>query len=386
MSETRGIEEYTTSGGAARWRVPYRRGGKRRSLSFTSLDSARHFKRLYDQHGADRALTYYDSLDATAVPLVTVEAALERYLTNLNRPSPATIHHYRLQATRSWLPALGELAVQTVTRDDVTAWVKARQRTASQETTRQELGRLTSVMADCVTRGEIHRNPAHGIEFKRKAVPRPKVITRDQFDNLVAEFTEPRDQHLVHLLGATGMRWSEAIALRWIDVDLDARVLNVAQAFKRGSKGAPARQLGEPKTPRSTRTVTLYADTVQHLTEQRTISAAHPSGLVFPGKGKTDDGSPRGINPTWWMKTYWHPARERAGLPRTVTPHVLRHSHISWLLAAGAPSKIVAWRVGHETSAVTEKVYAHWIPDAALLTDEYVSRVMASRQTPSLGS
>ncbi|WP_028647944.1 tyrosine-type recombinase/integrase [Nocardiopsis sp. CNT312] len=74
----------------------------------------------------------------------------------------------------------------------------------------------------------------------------------------------------------------------------------------------------------------------------------------------TTDGH---IPADWFRKNVWHPARERAGLPASVTPHQLRHAHASWLLAGGANLTVVRDRLGHASITTTER-YLHTLPEA----------------------
>jgi integrase len=54
----------------------------------------------------------------------------------------------------------------------------------------------------------------------------------------------------------------------------------------------------------------------------------------------------------------------RADVPGPVSPHDLRHTFASSLLAAGRPVPEVAYLLGHGSPAVTMQVYAHFIPGA----------------------
>ncbi|MCA0329475.1 MAG: tyrosine-type recombinase/integrase [Actinobacteria bacterium] len=44
--------------------------------------------------------------------------------------------------------------------------------------------------------------------------------------------------------------------------------------------------------------------------------------------------------------------------------HDLRHSHASWLIAAGVPLPVIQRRLGHESIQTTVDVYGHLAPDA----------------------
>ncbi|MHB9090669.1 MAG: tyrosine-type recombinase/integrase, partial [Chloroflexota bacterium] len=75
------------------------------------------------------------------------------------------------------------------------------------------------------------------------------------------------------------------------------------------------------------------------------------SGFVFCGLS----GQPLG--PTYIAKAMRREALKLSMEP--VTPHGLRHFHISWLLEAGRPLAEVSERVGHSDPSVTHRVYTH---------------------------
>jgi site-specific recombinase XerD len=81
--------------------------------------------------------------------------------------------------------------------------------------------------------------------------------------------------------------------------------------------------------------------------------------------------SPRPVTPDdnrhlsnrWFRQTIWTKAVSRADLGFHVTPHGLRHSHASWLLAGGADLQVVKERLGHGSITTTEQ-YLHTLPSA----------------------
>lgn len=79
-------------------------------------------------------------------------------------------------------------------------------------------------------------------------------MTQDEFAELLDLIPE-RWRALVLLLGATGMRWSEASALQVQDVDLPGRQIRITRAWK-DTRGQGHR-IGAPKSDRGTRTLPL---------------------------------------------------------------------------------------------------------------------------------
>ena len=49
----------------------------------------------------------------------------------------------------------------------------------------------------------------------------------------------------------------------------------------------------------------------------------------------------------------------KAVLNHKITPHALRHTHVSLLAEAGVPLDVISRRVGHEDSSITRKIYLH---------------------------
>ena len=156
---------------------------------------------------------------------------------------------------------------------------------------------------------------------------------------------------------ATGLRRGEALALHWSDVDLDAGLLRVRWTLSRTSQGL---QLDEPKTDKSRRTVPLPRSAVEALRAHRTqqqeeqlasAGAWQEHGLVFT----TEIGTP--LEPRNVLRRF-EVLAERAGL-RGVTPHTLRHSAASLLLAAGTHTKVVQEHLGHSSYAITADIYSH---------------------------
>ena len=64
------------------------------------------------------------------------------------------------------------------------------------------------------------------------------------------------------------------------------------------------------------------------------------------------------------MRKAFNRMLDRAELRRR-GPHQMRHTFASLLLAAGEPITYVSRQLGHHDSAITLRVYAHWLPDAS---------------------
>lgn len=194
---------------------------------------------------------------------------------------------------------------------------------------------------------------ARGPKYRRK-LPRPLApdAARDligQID-LQARFdwVAARDVAVVTLLYGCGLRISEALTLRAADQPL-SEVLHI-----RG-KGGKERLV--PVIPVARAAVDDYVRLCPF------ALAADPGGPLFRGA--------RGgaLNPRL-IAAAVEQARAALGLPATATPHALRHSFATHLLAAGGDLRTIQELLGHASLSTTQ---AYTAVDAARLMDAYRS-------------
>jgi integrase/recombinase XerD len=151
-----------------------------------------------------------------------------------------------------------------------------------------------------------------------------------------------RDRALLELLYACGLRVSEAVALRGAQLDLGAGFVTVL------GKGGKERvvPLGRP----------ARAALEAYLAHERPrLLGGRPSPFVFVGR--------RGRRLT--RQAVWKLVRRRAlgaGLGRRVSPHTLRHTFATHLLAGGADLRVVQTLLGH-ADVVTTQLYTHVAPE-----------------------
>jgi integrase len=188
------------------------------------------------------------------------------------------------------------------------------------------------------------------IRWMKAAKPGFDFLDFDEASRLVAAADEEWRPMIV--LGLkTGLRLGELRALRWEDVDLDARRLMVTQAVARG-------RVGTPKSNRQ-RWIPLCTTAVEALRRHRHLRGE----LVFCKADGSMYKRNEAKHPLWR-------ACKRAGL-RKIGWHCLRHTFASHLVMTGVPLKAVQELLGHSTIDMTMR-YAHLSPD---VTREAVARL-----------
>jgi integrase len=175
---------------------------------------------------------------------------------------------------------------------------------------------------------------------------------------------------------STGMREGELLGLRWRDVDLTHGSLTVRGTLQR-TKGQFS--IGEPKTHRSRRPVTLTPQAVAALRKHKATQNEErlrlgdlwqDLDLVFT----MEDGRP--IHAATLLRHFYYPLLRRAELPR-VRFHDLRHSVATLLLGQGVHAKIVADLLGHANIGVTLDVYSHVTPTMQRQAIDALSAVLS---------
>ena len=160
---------------------------------------------------------------------------------------------------------------------------------------------------------------------------------------------------------AVGLRQSEALALRWSDVDLDNGTLSVRRGLHRVSGQGLVYE--EPKADRSRRNLALPAQLVDALKAQRAAQlkermAAGPlwqdHDLVFA----QPNGRPIERKSDWRA---WKALLRQAGV-REVRLHDGRHTAATLLLSEGVHPRVVMEVLGHAQMRTTTDTYSHVMP------------------------
>lgn len=267
--------------------------------------------------------------------------------------SPGTLERYAWTMRVHWLPLLGHRPLADVTLLDLqSAIADMTRRGFSPSTVRTYLAVIRAAFMSAVRARVIPYSPAAGIRLPRVTpAQRPHAWTAGEVSRFLAHARESGDPYtpVYSIMLGAGLRPSEALALRWCDVDLDAGTITVARTARRVGGTVIVK---EPKTPRSRRTVPMAGHTRQDLAAYMADRPrpVDPSALLFPGRlpQPTDLAT---------MRARFTATLLEAGLPK-ITLHELRDTYVTLALGAGVPPHIVMAAVGH-ASLVQTLDYGH---------------------------
>jgi integrase/recombinase XerD len=214
---------------------------------------------------------------------------------------------------------------------------------ASTATIHRKAACLRSFYRHLRREGMLENDPTAALSAPRRGRRLPHVLTRDEVNRLLAEAdsTEPagrRDRALLETMYACGLRASETIGLELADLDLEEQVLR--------AKGKGSKERVVPIGRQAVQALRLY------LTNGRPhIVGARPESHVFVNF--------RG-GPLTRQGLYKIVRRHamRAGLEDRMSPHTLRHTFATHLLAGGCDLRSVQEMLGHADVATTQ-LYTH---------------------------
>lgn len=304
---------------------------------------------------------------------VTVARFLEHWISEvlpLVDIADTTRLQYERMARLYVIPTLGRRRLDQLAPADVRTMLRRlTDQGLSPATIRQARSVLARALRTAESDGLIARNPARLVDGVRQANREGRTLTPAEARTLLTAARGHEYEALVSTMLALGLRKGEALGLAWSDVDLDGAPprLAVLRALKKDGRGGL--YLDEPKTARSRRTVHLPAPLVESLRSHRVRQAEQR--LAF-GAGWGGHWARRDLVFTNTVGAPLDPDRVNrklqeltadAGLGRW-TPHELRHSAASLLIAQGVPLKVVSEMLGHSSIRVTADVYGHLLDDA----------------------
>lgn len=252
------------------------------------------------------------------------------------RKKDSSIRNDRRLIDAHIMPALGAKKVASVTRADIAGLHHALSATPYEANRMLAMASKMFSLAERWGLRPDNSNPARNID-RYKEERRERYLASDEVARLwqilnsdaVAAKASPASIAAVKLLMLTGRRLNEVLGLKWVWVDLDAKLLRL------------------PDTKGGRLTVSLADAAVDILVDLKAKAGDHP--YVIPGAVK---GKPL-VN----LQKPWRSIRKLAGL-EDVRIHDLRHTFASIGAGMGMSLHMLGRLLGHTQAATTSR-YAH---------------------------
>jgi integrase/recombinase XerD len=237
-------------------------------------------------------------------------------------------------------------SILSATQDDILRFL-ANEKTKKQNSSRTLARSLAAIRQfysymSISTGGNI-QNPSVKIETPQIQKSLPDFLSREELESLFNSISEDdiyelRDKTIFELLYSCGLRISEAIELKFHDIDFENKLIRVM------GKGSKERIV--PMGEQAIKLIRLYISKSRPV-----ILGTRASEFLFISK----KGSLLNRKSVWRLiKGYC----ARTDLVKNITPHTLRHSFATHLLENGADLRSVQELLGHMDISTTQ-VYTH---------------------------
>jgi integrase len=307
----------------------------------------------------------------------TVDDAMQDYLKHLREIGSRSVQTTEYIINHHIKPKLGSIRMDKITRPKITSWrsdiansprpslkkkrddepeesapppLTPEQQRQRRDTANRVLTVLKAALNLAVAESRVHANPLNWKvkPFKNASAPRVRFLSAGEQRKLVAECA-PDLREIVKAALHTGMRYGEIARLCVGDYNPVSSTVFVAE-----SKAGRSRHV--------------------HLDDEAVAFFAS----VCDKRG-TDQPMFLRTNGQPWVKDAAKKPLKNACKAAKITPcnfHALRHSAASRWVASGVPLKFVSEQLGHTSTRITEKHYAH-------LAD--TDKKKAFRNVPKLG-
>jgi integrase/recombinase XerD len=278
-----------------------------------------------------------------------LDAALEQFIEHLiveRGLAPLTLEAYAndLAGLRSFLPTLGRESWDQITLPDLQSFLSHLEGQGVGPRSRaRKLSAVRQFFRFLLREGLAANNPLEWLDSPKLPKGLPKVLGLEEVDRLLAA-PDPatplgqRDDAMLELLYATGLRVSELVGLIVPQLDLRRGVVRVQ------GKGSKERLV--PMVFRAVEKLQLY---LQHI--RPVLLQGQKTQRLFLNR------SGRGLSRQGFWKILKGYARQ-ANLPPHLSPHTLRHSFATHLLWRGADLRALQLLLGHADISTTQ-IYTH---------------------------
>ena len=262
-----------------------------------------------------------------------------------------TLDAYRrdLTSLARWL-ALRDTRLDAADEADLTAYVSERHPTTEASSANRRLAVLRRYFRHLSRSDPTRVDPTRRMRTAKRPPRFPKTLSEAQVDALIAapDSATPlglRDRAMLELMYASGLRVSELVELRTLDVGLDQGVVRVI------GKGDKERMV--PMGDAAREAIAVYLrDARPGLAGERSLDA-----LFITARSSTDRSSAGGMT----RQMFWKLVKRHAitaGVSAPLSPHTLRHAFATHLLNHGADLRVVQLLLGHADISTTQ-IYTH---------------------------
>jgi site-specific recombinase XerD len=283
-----------------------------------------------------KALTEFRRFLSEKRPLLTLAHFTADFLSYATENYSQRSFAFYKRTLAQFQGVVGDIVLTSITARHVDLYKTERMKKVSPVSVNIELRMLRAAFYTALRWKLVETNPFSKLQLARVPDQPPCFFTKQDFQKLFSIMKEAWLREVVVFAVLTGMRKGEIINLRWKDIDLDRRLINIQSN-------------STFKTKQGKRRVIPLSDVAYHLLQ------------VKHGKNTSEYAftlSDRKISDGWLSHKFKYYVYEAKLDNDKLHFHSLRHTFASWLVQDGVNIYEVQKLLGHSSVKVTE-VYSH---------------------------
>jgi len=292
--------------------------------------------------------------------IATLAALWLTFLRDEGRIEDTTINEYERVLDKVVIPEQGGLRLREVTTSRLDLFL-VRLRATSVSRQRKTKVVMGAMLGMAVRHDALAVNPVQQTSRIHRERSETRSLTREDLTTVrealrgwtAKQRPGPKASSdmadIIDLMLATGARIGEILAVRWVDVALDAtRPSLTINGTIKTEPGKGTYRKASPKSDATVRTVVLPDFAIAVLKRRQAAARENPNDAVFP----TRNGTWQQVNN---VERRWRQIRKDTGLD-WVTPHTFRKT-VATLISERVNAETASQQLGHSSPAITREFY-----------------------------
>lgn len=271
-----------------------------------------------------------------------------------------THNNYKSALNLYWVPRLAMVRLDLITTTLIRRIITETEWTSA-NVKRNAITRLSTILAAAAREGLLTKNPAEVIELPKRSKKEIDPFTLDEANTIIAKLYEHKHwpsriyAALFEFMFFTGLRLSEALAVRWDVIDEGNKTVHVKRTValgeveERTKTGRDRFVLLNERALRAIQYAREYAERRKHGKGAVTVSP-----FVFPPSKNAEY-----VRQTSDLHKQWVPVLKELGIRRR-PPYNCRHTYATICLMSGLNPAFIAQQLGHSVQMLLS-TYARWL-------------------------
>lgn len=253
------------------------------------------------------------------------------------------------------LPRWGDYPLRRVMSVEVEEWLKTLKHLAPGSKAKIR-NLMSTIFRHAIRWGWLsqNENPIALVRCSSRRARTPDTLTAEEFRALFHRL-QTRERALGILCATTGLRISEVLGLKWENIDLADKSMNVLRSYVDGA-------IGPCKSETSQQPVPLDEIVIESLLEWRSV-CAYNAATDWTFASETLFGT-RPMWPDSLRTKFLQPSARKAGITKRIGWHTFRHTYSTLLKDNGEDVKVVQELMRHANITTTMNIYTHALTPA----------------------